>query len=401
MNVLQQKAIDMALSGKNVFITGSAGTGKSFAIKHLHTKLRKSTLCSTTGIGAEIIGGSTIHSALGIRLCQETLLKMMANPYITRCFKKISILIIDEISMLSYGTFEIISKLAKAARQSQLPFGGIQLIISGDFLQLPPVKERFIFESLMWGELGLETIELKEIIRQSNPEFVEHLQLIRKGIVSASTQEYLLRRVITPELLLEIKRSKMHPTILFSHTADVSSFNSSKMTKLLKTQKPVEYTTIVFNPRKLRVHVPDKLILCTGAQVILTANMDVSRGLVNGSRGVIKYFLNSTPVVEFKNGITCEVYMADREICKDSIFQYKYSYMPLLLGWAITIHKSQGMSIDMMAIDISKCFEYGQAYVALSRAKSIENLYLFKLDISKIKASPDALEFYETLQIQE
>lgn len=398
---MQQKAIELALSGKNVFITGSAGTGKSHVIKHIHQLIR-STLCSTTGIGAAIIGGSTLHNVLGIRLCNETLLKMMSDPYITKCFRSISVLIIDEISMLSLSTFETICKLAMAARKSNLPFGGIQLLVSGDFLQLPPVKDRFIFESPLWKELGFQVLELKDIIRQKNTEFIDHLQLIRKGLVNRETVDFLQRRVINAHLMAEIKSTKLHPTILFSHMEDVDRFNSLKMSKLLLTEKEHEYDCKFYSPgggeiSPKKSHAPACLQLCIGAQVILTVNKDVKKGLVNGSRGIIKDFVEGTPLVEFKNGTTRLIERHEWEVKKNSVVQYKYSQIPLLLGWALTIHRSQGMSIDMMAIDISKCFEYGQAYVALSRAKFVENLYIFKLDISKIRASPTALGFYEAL----
>ncbi len=400
LNELQKKAISLALSGKNVFITGSAGTGKSFLIRLLNRHLPKAVLCSTTGIGATLIGGQTLHSALEIKLCKDPVAKMVTNPSILRAFKKLSILIIDEISMLSDEIFEKINEVAKIAKENDLPFGGVQLIFSGDFLQLPPVEGRFVFHSEAWKEMNFHVIELTEIMRQNDPSFILHLQNIRKGILTDETKAFFEGRTLEQQKE-QLRASAIRPTVIFSHKANVEKFNQTKIQKLLETEKEYKYKCQYFNARGSPIeekssHVSNEISLCVGAQVILIANIAVKKGLANGSRGVIREFQGGFPVVEFMNGIKQQIGNYTWEVHKNGKLVFTYRQIPLILGWAITIHKSQGMTLDCAAIDISNCFENGQAYVAMSRARTIESLFLIRVDWSKIHTSADALKFYKS-----
>ncbi len=402
-NTLQKQAVKLALAGKNVFITGSAGTGKSFVIQHLTRMLKGSLLCSTTGIGASIIGGQTLHAALGIGLCAESVDVMAKSKRIRNRFKNLEVLIVDEVSMLTLTTFEKLCELARRIRGNELPFGGIQLIFSGDFLQLPPVKDRFVFESPEWERLGLHVIEFTEVIRQQDMEFVQHLQRIRRGIVESATESYFEGRILNDSLREVIKKNKIKPTILFSHRADVAGFNNDKLAGLLaKGRQPREYKLIhslcADSRRPPVVDVPELTTLCIGAQVILLANLEVEKGLVNGARGIVVRFDDGLPVVEFMGGQTRTIRWYKWETVRDGQVVHRYSQIPLLLGWAITIHKSQGMTLDNVVLDISKCFENGQAYVALSRARSLEGLFLMDVCWKRISASAKALKFYNFIE---
>lgn len=405
-NALQRLAVEEAMKGKNIFITGSAGTGKSFVIRYLHSIMADSLLCSTTGIGATIIGGQTIHSALGIGLCTNSVEDMATDQRIRCKFTKLKVLILDEVSMLSMKTFEKLCKLARTIRGNDLPFGGVQIIFSGDFLQLPPVKDRFVFESPEWERLNLQIIELVDVVRQKDNKFVKHLQLVRKGEISPETKKYFESRIIDESLKQVIRKNKIKPTILLSHISNVDRFNTFELEKLLSRGRiPYEYKlTHIMCPDKWRppvVEVPDLIKLCIGAQVILRVNLDVSAGLVNGARGVIIKFEKKCPVVEFMSGHVRTIRKHIWETTRNDLVIHRYSQIPLLLGWAITIHKSQGMTLDNVILDISKCFENGQAYVALSRVSTIEGLFLMDVCWKNLTASAKALEFYLTIERSE
>lgn len=402
LNDLQKKAITCALRGKNVFITGSAGTGKSLVIRLLYKHLQIATLCSTTGIGATIIGGQTLHSALCIGLGKDTAEKMILNPRTVAAFAKLQILIIDEISMLSDSLFDKLNAVAKIAKKNDNPFGGIQLIVSGDFLQLPPVEGQFIFKSKSWNEMNFENIELKTIMRQNQPEFIEHLQNLRIGVVSDETRAFFEQRLLTQELKEEIKKGRIYPTIIYSHKSDAERYNDLQLKKL-QQEKTYEYTCKYYDSKgrainiKKELQVPHKLTLCEKAQIILVANLDVQRGLVNGSRGFISSFKDGLPVVTFSNNITMQIKPYTWEVKKNNQLEFTYRHIPIILGWAITIHKSQGMTLDYAALDVSRCFEDGQVYVAMSRARSLESLYILNINWSKVRASESAIEFYKNI----
>lgn len=439
LNKQQQHAMDAVLEGKHCFISGPGGTGKSYLIEHLAKGLKahfRSNSCvgitALTGCAALLLGNKakTIHSWAGIGLGLQTPAVLAAN--IKKYGKKakyrwedVKVLIIDEISMMDPELLDKLDQVGRILRRSQKPFGGIQIIFVGDFFQLPPVrKEReeeprlpeFAFESETWKEIKPEIILLDEIVRQSDPVFQRVLNEIRYGSVSPESLEILNRRRIDTWQSLEIK-----PTLLFSRRAEVEMVNQTNIRALKKegaqTYKVhTDFTAVLEKgldkqsdivkraEAKLDLNAPYKveLELRIGAQVMLITNLDVENGLVNGSRGIVQGFQEQAPflpLVLFQN--TCAaipIGVASWE--SEEIEGLKRVQIPLICAWAITIHKSQGATLDSALIDIGpSTFERGQAYVALSRVKRLEALYIWDIDTLAFKAHPKVVAFYNSLPI--
>lgn len=419
----QCKALNAMKSGKNIFITGPGGTGKSYLIKEFVKWAKKSKyrfyedaviITSTTGLSAVQLGGVTIHSFAGVgtgeREVDYYIKKISSNYFHKKKWLKVKSLIIDEISMMSPRLFEKLDTIARRIRKKNEPFGGIQIILSGDFCQLPTVDDNgFCFEALNWDEIIKQTFYLDHIIRQSDTKFQKCLNEIRLGKCSKETIQILKSR-------LNVKLKKkfgIKPTLLFSKNKAVDKYNKKKLNELVEKGNKItlfnsntEYSKEKMSEKMrdfLTLHmeknsaIRDELQLCIGAQVIVTVNM-ADMGLVNGSRGVVVRFEN--------NGIVIRT-LDNREILimrhkwsfelNDKCYIYKYQ-VPLRLAWALTIHKSQGMSLDYVITDIGdSIFEYGQSYVVLSRVRSLEGLSLKDLNISKIKAHPKVIKYYESL----
>ena len=407
----QKEAINLLEKGENVFLTGSAGVGKSHIIKYFFNKyknIKKIALTSTTGFSSLLIGGSTIHSYLGLGVGKDStknlMTKILRRNIITDRWRKLDCLIIDEISCLDPILFDRIENLGRLLRRVNKPFGGLQIILSGDFLQLPPVGcEKFCFESESWKFIS-KTIYLTEIIRQKNNKFQNILNKIRLGDIDAEVVETLDERVCC-----EFKnQNDILPTRIYSKNYKVDIHNNRELDKLsLDGRDFYEYKMdITILNKKIKVeniikniNAPQYLQLCKDAQVMLTVNLDLSKGLANGSRGIILYFDEfDKPVVKFMNGEirTIEYYLW--EIEENNSIQYSVEQLPLKVAYAISIHKSQGCSIDFAEIDISDIFEYGQSYVALSRVKNLEGLNIINIDYDKIVANPKAIEYYNNIQ---
>jgi ATP-dependent DNA helicase PIF1 len=416
LNEKQQYAFDRIVEGKNVFLTGPGGTGKSEVIKQFRLQYHASKyigVTSTTGISALIIGGQTLHSYLGIGLGKadaEDLLKSIRMKYwLHQRWKDLQVLVIDEVSMLSPELFDKLEYIARKLRtpqqsllvecEKEKPFGGIQLILTGDFLQLPVVKnDNFCFEAFSWNTCVDEVIVLTENNRQDNLEFQRCLNSIRLGVVDENVKA-VLGQCIGKKL--EPKHGII-PTKIFTTNANVNKYNEDELDKLndgrdyFEYQMKISHITNKEKVDKLREDfiVPNILTVCVGAQVMLCVNMP-DMGLANGSRGIITRFIEGKPEVQFVNGVrtVIEGYIwrveESRGKCIASITQ-----IPLKLAWACTVHKTQGMTLDYAEIDLSKVFEVGQAYVALSRACTTEGLSIVYLNYDSIMASPKALEFY-------
>ena len=327
-------------------------------------------------------------------------------------WKSAQILVIDEISMMSGDLFSKLNIIAQSLRNNSKPFGGIQLILSGDFYQLPPIckdsEPDFCFQSDAWERCIDEMVILDQNMRQKNPEFQSMLNEIRKGKLSKKTKKILKERA---NLDFD-KNSDIQPTIIYTTRNKVDEINKKRMKMLNNELKKYTVKTILSGKKKN--YIPKELVskmenhidsnsqysseleLCTGCQVMLISNINQDEGLVNGSRGVITQFLLGYPVVKFLNGkeIVINPFVWNDEINEDMVVGR--SQIPLKLAWAITHHKSQGVSLDYAVIDIGKnIFEYGQCYVALSRVRNIEGLYISELKLSRIKAHPLVIEFYD------
>ena len=424
----QRRAFNALREGKNVFLTGSGGTGKSYLINQIYSELPhlkpgiNIRVTALTGCAAIIIGtyAKTIHSWAGIALGKGTVAELVTrirkNARAKKNWMSTNLLVIDEISMMSPELLEKLDQIGRILRRTPgKSFGGIQLLLCGDFLQLPPIMKgidmKFAFESTIWNDVIDISIELTHIQRQQDDAFRRVLCEARKGQLSEDSVKILKTR-----MNLDWKGLRIRPTLLFPRRAEVDIINDVN----LKALEGVRYTykagiddkaVIGFNSKSedfiqfLAYFDKDasyltELVLGMGAQVMLIKNMDCERKLVNGSRGVVVDFMNDvahTPIVEFMNGMRIPIEIATWEM--DGYKGICRTQIPLRLAYAITTHKSQGANLDCALIDIgNNVFEYGQAYVALSRVRSLEGLYIYDFDPDAIVAHPRVLAFYTALQ---
>ena len=416
----QKQAVYALEDGENIFISGSAGTGKSYLLQYLKANYSDSGLhiTASTGIAAVHVGGQTLHSwaAIGLgNLPAEQIIENLFSAKFSRVRRKLKLakmLAIDEISMISAPVFDLINELLKAVRQDERPFGGLQLILFGDFLQLPPVNRdgqlandyQFCFQSNAWRELNPKPIMLKTVFRQEDKDFVKLLNNIRFGKIDEDDILTLKSRINLPDKISAIK-----PTILASHNAQVDAINQTYLKQIVGNSQvfAAKFSGDSSKIDFLRKNclAAEKLELKVGAQVMMLKNTYQKEGVINGSLGVIKEFSkkNNHPIVEFNNGtlltIAPEVWALEKfDVEKREIVtEAEMMQVPLLLAWAITIHKSQGMTLDKVKCDLSKVFADGQIYVALSRVKTLEGLHIDGLDFNRIRANQDIVEFYNRL----
>jgi ATP-dependent DNA helicase PIF1 len=424
----QRQVYDLIMNGKSVFVTGSAGTGKSYLLGRVIEALPEETtfVTASTGLAAANIGGVTIHSFAGIGLGQGTVEQLLSyirkRPVYVDRWQNVTHLVIDEVSMLSAELWDKLELIARTLRRNEKPFGGIQLVVCGDFLQLPPVNKSgasqnlFCFLADSWEKCFDVKIELKEIYRQTNQEFVDILNQIRFGQPSASTCDRLKKCLVQSTKSLVDKKNKDDEskgggkddgcvlTRLYATNRNVDVENERQL-------KALSGDAVVFTAKNKgkpgsmdQCAAPVKLHLKIGAQVILLKNLDQEQGLVNGSRGVVDRFELSkkspgmkVPVVRFANGLVKMIELERWDIkCGDKVVGTR-KQIPLQLAWAITIHRSQGMTLDGATIALADCFETGQAFVALSRLKSLDKLHLLSFDPKKIKAHPLAVKYHQNL----
>jgi len=406
----QITALNILKSGQNVFITGSAGTGKTYLlnqyIEYLKERQIYPTIVAPTGIAASHLKGQTIHSffALGIR---DTVVDngyvdfLLDKSYLKSRFSKLKVLIIDEISMVSPEIFSSMDKVLRAFKNNPEPFGGVQVVISGDFFQLPPVsrvfkEKRFAWQSPVWKSLALKSCYLQEKFRQKDERLIEVLDDIRTGIISAKSREMLDSRY-KKEL-----HSDFTPTKLYTHNIDVDRINLEELHTLKGQPQVFKYTSkgSAKNIEKIfkTALVLEELTLKKDAVVIFIKN-NPEKGYVNGTTGVIIGFESDIPIVKTSTGQKIRVIAEDWTIENEAGETIAtVSQVPLRLAWAITIHKSQGMTLDAAEIDLSKTFEVGQGYVALSRIKSIEGLRLMGLNEMALSVDPLILRIDEPIK---
>lgn len=416
LNQKQEEAYKYMCNGENIFMTGVAGVGKTAVVKMFmkaYASQRIIAITSTTGTSALLLNGTTLHSYLGIGYgkgsAEAIITKILDMPWLKKRWIRLQTLIIDEVSMLDPVLFDKLESVARTVRRNDKPFGDIQLILSGDFLQLPCVgTDKFCFEAESWPKCIKHTIYLDQIIRQSNVIFQGVLNDVRLGQI---TEE--VRKVIDSRIrICLVNDFGIKPTRLYSLNRDVDKINESELDALAINENVqfyeyemdiVVYPTVnnkaaAIEKFKKDCNAPEVLQVCTGAQVMLLKNLDLTLGLANGSRGVVTDFFEEKPVVKFLNGqeriIDWEVWEVEENDKK--ILSAKQ--IPLRVAYAISIHKSQGSSLDYAEIDLSTIFEYGQAYVALSRVKSLDGLSIINVDYNHIKAHPKAVAYYKYLE---
>lgn len=405
----QKKALEILKSGKNVFLTGQPGCGKTYTINMLVEYLNEQgiypAITASTGIAATHIGGVTIHSWSGIgdllddidqkKEINEVHIELIAEkPWVYHKINRTKVLIIDEVSMLSGATLDVVARVCEAVKGRGRPFGGLQVILVGDLFQLPPVTKGqqevdFCYKSKIWDELELQICVIDEQHRQEDMVFLELLTAMRNGKVTQLHKDVLEQRT-------KLKH-KMETTKLFTHNADVDSLNTMELRKL-----PGELKTFGMEEGGLPALVkilkrnclsPEVLKLKVGALVMFTRN-DIDHEFVNGTLGkVVEFNEGGYPVIEVpgERGQIVPKY-TEWTVKKDGHVEAWISQLPLRLAWAMTVHKSQGMSLDSAIIDLGRSFEYGQGYVALSRVRSLAGLFLEGLNDHALLMHPEIVE---------
>jgi ATP-dependent DNA helicase PIF1 len=412
-------------SGDNVFITGSAGSGKTYLASEFGRTHSGVAITATTGVASLTVNGETIHRLLGLGISSRPFeaakilgkwdrIKKSTMPWDRNkwaLINNINTIVIDEISMLRRDQFELIDIVLSSIRDTPIPFGGVQMVLVGDFFQLPPVvttydinkypdlKDPYCFQSEIWNQSGFESFNLTSNYRQSEGEFLDALELIRVGIVTDEVEDILKSRVNAD---LNIP---MDPVKLFSLKADVSKENLECLKKLPgdKLLSEADFSGKKYDCDILAKECPaeTKLYFCVGAQVMMLTN-DPAGKWVNGTMGIIR---KVSPVqIQLSNGrmVTVEESTWERHVPKINKINKKVEtekvatmkQYPFTLAWATSQHKSQGLTLDYVEVDLSKCFVPGQAYVALSRCKTLEGLTLRSWDKKYIKADPKVRNFY-------
>ena len=426
----QKYGLEKFKNGSNIFITGPGGSGKTFFIKQilLSSNPRTTQICALTGcatilLQAENEKASTIHSWSGVGIGKgewnDILKKIKKNREVKNRWLETSVLIVDEISMMSAELLELLNYVAQNLRKSEQVFGGIQIVFSGDFFQLPPFNnEKFCFESPLWKKLFHQDccIEFDQIFRQSDNRFQDILNEIRVGKLSPSS-EVILRKHLHRKVENQNVLTKIFP--LRKKVDDINNFFYSKIKEKEKIYKLYQDTSarhyissnLSIPPQKLEKIsnvviqkeiaklIKDNgcsttLSLKKGCPVMCLVNLNVENGICNGSQGIVTNTDFNGPTVRFLNGISLKIplqFYQSKEHPSIVIGQY-----PLALSWAMTIHKVQGATLDAAEMDIgSGVFTYGQSYVALSRLRSLEGLYLKAFSRETIKAHPKVVEFYK------
>lgn len=403
----QKRALQLLEQKKNIFITGPAGCGKSFLVQQIRKVSSKNLdVTASTGLAASLIGGMTLHSWAGVGLGldpKQVLVRRLKRKNSPRgeAWKRCQILLIDEISMITADLFEKLDFIAKSLRNNDRPFGGIQLVLVGDFLQLPPItqdKDRvFCFESKAWQQARIQVVMLQQIFRQKDPIFLSILHTIRKNHDLDAEQLAVIDECSSRELkdIDDIKA-----TTLYSKRVHVDEYNQAQLAKLPSDPKHI-YRARDSGLDHLfdKFRLPSKLELRVGAQVLFLVN-DPDHGLVNGSRGIVIAFddKDSLPIVRFENKLTMKVSQKSERIEEKEKLIASRTQIPLCLAWALTIHKSQGMTLQRANVNVEGSFENGQVYVAMSRVESLEGLRLQGFHPGLVRAHTSALKFYEQIK---
>lgn len=403
----QQEALDILRTGNNVYLTGSAGSGKTYVLSQYLLYLKqqgvKVGVTASTGVASTQLSGMTVHawSGLGARevLTEHDIAELVKRKYLIKRYEKTQVLVIDEVSMLSSKTLEGIDTLCRAFKNSSLPFGGMQVVLCGDFFQLPPVSNGstdFIYESTLWEDLGLKICYLDKSYRQNDERFIRLLTDIRENNVTSRTWDTLKERFIDPIT------PGMTPTRLFTHNFQADLINARELNKLtgeeylydLESEGNPTLTEVI----KKNSLLVEKLTLKERALVMFIKN-SVEQGYVNGTMGrVIGFSHDNFPIVETFEGREITVrpseWIIDDEVGERALVRQ----LPLRLAWAITIHKSQGMTLDAAEIDLGRTFVKGMGYVALSRVRSLRGLRLKSINPTALKVNEEVTQFDRELR---
>jgi ATP-dependent exoDNAse (exonuclease V) alpha subunit len=391
----------------NVFLTGHAGTGKSFVIQQYQKSLPYPLpVLASTGAAAVLIEGRTFHGYFGLGIMEggfdRTIKKAIGNNRVRARLRNDFAVIIDEISMISPEAFKAADLIAQTVRESDAPFGGLRLIVVGDFLQLPPItpynqQVQWLFDMELWEQLNFKTVNLKQTMRTQQQDFINVLNSIREGQITDEVKDFL--------------DSKIHPvgdgfngTVLFGRRQFAENFNIKKLNQIQNPEilypTEVKVASKVLKTKEALLNLsplPSELKLKKDALVMLRKN-DPDLRYVNGSLGRIEKLLKDEIQVVLFTGQ--KVFLTKEEfhiLDADGKKMATITNFPISLAWASTIHKSQGASIDKVHVDLRNLWECGQAYVALSRARTHENLFIEGWSTKSIRADQTAVNFYKSI----
>ncbi len=417
----QEQALNILKTGANVFLTGEPGAGKTHTINNFVNYLRdreiEPAITASTGIAATHIGGMTIHSWSGIgiktKLDRYDLDKIATSEYISKRVRRTRVLIIDEVSMLSASMLDMLDMVCREINQRPEPFGGIQIVLVGDFFQLPPIVKQpepakqntllgdvgrlqgnFAYESGAWERAQLVICYLSEQHRQDDADFLSVLSAIRADNVSEEHLNFITSRSIDHD---DFTEEVLTSTKLFSHNVDVDRVNNIELSKI---EGEAHSFVMKSNGHDKLVEIlkkgclsPENLQLKIGAIVMCTKN-NQKEGYVNGTLGKVVEFdeFSGNPIIETRRGKNIEITPMDWNVEENGKIRAQITQIPLRLAWAMTVHKSQGMSLDAAVMDLSQVFEFGQGYVALSRVRRLSGLYLLGINEHALKVHPEVLE---------
>lgn len=399
LNNEQKYAVDSIKEGYSIFLTGSAGTGKSFTIKYIMEYLRNNNknyaLTAMTGTAAVLIGGQTLHSFLGLGLgkanTKDIFSNLLKNKKKIENILKIDTLIIDEISMLDKELFEKISELLCMIKCTDIYFGNIQLILIGDFCQLAPVKGQYCFLSELWKKINIKVILLEQLIRQSNDLLFQNiLRIVRKGKCTDNIIN-VLNKLRNTEF-----ENGIIPTKLYPINVDVDKINLIEIEKL-KSCGNISRTYFANSSIDMEKDRDKYLIeLTLNSQIIIIRNINIENALVNGTRGVIKHLDEDFIIICDVEGNMHKInYYTD--IFNNNTKSF-INHMPVRICYALSIHKSQGMTIDALELDLGpNIFTCGQSYTALSRAKNLRSIKIIDVDKNSFKTNIYVKEFYKNI----
>ncbi|MFM2383739.1 MAG: hypothetical protein RIQ72_311 [Candidatus Parcubacteria bacterium] len=459
----QETALDILKLGHNVYLTGAAGSGKTYVlnqyIKYLRDAGIEVAITASTGIAATHMGGVTIHawSGIGIRkvLHEADIASLMEKQHLVKRFQKTKVLIIDEVSMLHHTQLDMVDRILRAFRNSDTPFGGIQIVLCGDFFQLPPVSKmgepraKFIYHSQVWRVAKCKICYLEEQHRQKDDDVLQVLNDIRNNDVGVRTIDILKQRFISPTIMqsvsvadsfegvdevyteyteetveviadevddlyefgdtksssAQLPQIQSTATRLFTHNIDVDEINDQYLDQL----EAEEYEYLMeevgkdhlVETLKKSCLAPELLRLKVGAKVMFVKN-NFEEGYVNGTTGIVTKLTEDGPTITIsQHDNQKKEIMPPLEtwsIEEDGKVKASISQFPLRLAWAITIHKSQGMSLDSVEVDLSKSFEKGMGYVALSRARTLEGLTILGLNDMSLRVNDEIIVVDEKLR---
>ena len=397
----QETALKILRSGQSVFLTGEAGSGKTHTVNEYVKYLRAHGIAfavtASTGIAATHVGGMTIHSWSGIGTAQSLDEKGIKNiakvAHVAKRIRKAQVLIIDEISMLDGRVLSLVETVCRVVRKSSMPFGGMQVVLVGDFFQLPPVTgygqtAEYAFQSEAWERLVPTVCYLEEQYRQEDQSFLSILTAIRQNTFEEGHYEAIRGQMVS------LEEAPRDVTILYSHNAQVDAMNLTELKRLPGVEQSyimeVEGRETAANALIRGCLSPEKLDLRIGAVVMFTKN-NPSVGYVNGTLGTVIAFDEETlfPIIKTKTGNIIQATPVDWTLSEGEDDLATITQLPLRLAWAMTIHKSQGVSLDAAVMDLSKTFEYGQGYVALSRVRSLRGVHLLGINNKALQVHPE------------